>query len=137
MTYDPAELLSYEVSSDGRGEDAWFATTIWRWHHGSYIHTDGHSSERTLIGGQERRISVGETLKEAPTSQLSEESKVRPERGWGVISLVQKFIHYCPPPSPRLKPVSSITQIICRPQGIGDLILYVFPRIFHFISLLS
>lgn len=84
MTYDPAELLSYEVSSDGRvrtlglpppSEDGTMVPI--------YTQT-AHSSERTLIGGQERRISVGETLKEAPTSQLSlRKAKWRPERGMG------------------------------------------------------
>ena len=124
-----------------KGEDAWFVTTIWRWHHGSYTHTDGSQFRKNtdLRAGEEDQHRR-DTERGSHKSAFSEESKVDNQRGgwgWGAIALVQKFLHYCPPPSPHLKPVSSITQIICRPQGIGDLIsLYVFPRIFHFICLL-
>lgn len=126
MTYDPAELLSYEVSSDGRGEGAWLPPPSMAPMVPIYTQT-AHSSER-VIGGQERRISVGETPEGSHKSAFSEEDKVETREGDGVISLVQKFIHYCPPPSPRLKPVSSITQIIyADPRELGDLIsLYVF-----------
>ena len=124
-----------------KGEDVWFVPTFWRWHRGSHAHTDSSQFRKNTdlrTGEEDRHRRDPESS--SHKSAFSEESKMETREAgeWEeAIALGQKFLHYCPPPSPHLKPVSSITQIICRPQGIGDLIsLYVFPRIFHFIRLL-